>query len=120
MGGGEFSDALGAGGAVDVQDVEAMPGGEANVGLGLLSPPGQDPGSVGGGVLDPVRNQAAQGVLAGLAAVRIPTRAADPRRRRLVAGNLLEVAAVGEGVVQGQHRDAAGGIAKGSVPQLPA
>jgi hypothetical protein len=40
--GREFSDGLGAGGAVDVQDVEAMPGGQADVGLGVAGPPGQD------------------------------------------------------------------------------
>jgi hypothetical protein len=36
----------------------------------------------------------------------------------LVAGTLLEVAVVGEGVVQGQDWDAAGGIAEGGVAQL--
>ena len=79
-------DGLGAGGAVDVQDVEAVAGGQADVGLGVAGPPGQDPGPVGGGVLDPVGDQAAQGVLGGLAAARIPTRAARPhcRARQLV------------------------------------
>ena len=38
----------------------------------------------------------------------------------VVASDRLEVAAVGEGVVQGQDRDAAGGIAQGGVAQLPA
>ena len=112
-----------AGGAVDVQDVEAVAGGQADVGLGVAGPPGQDPGPVGGGVLDPVGDQAAEGVLADLAAARIPTRAARPHcraRQLLVAGDGLEVAAVGEGVVQGQDRDAAGGIAKGGVAQLQA
>ena len=74
-------DGVGAGGAVDVQDVEAVAGGQADVGLGVAGPPGQDPGPVGGGVLDPVGDEGAQGVLAGLAAARIPTRAARPRRR---------------------------------------
>jgi hypothetical protein len=78
MGSDEFSDGVGAGGAVDVQDVEAVPGGQADVGLGVVGPPGQDPGPVAGGVLDPVGNQVAQGVLAWLAAARIPTRAAGP------------------------------------------
>jgi hypothetical protein len=53
----EFSNGLGAGGAVDVQDVEAMPGGQADVGLGMVGPPGQDPGAVGGGVSDPMRDE---------------------------------------------------------------
>jgi hypothetical protein len=68
MGGGQLTDGLFAGGAVDVQDVETVAGGQADVGLGLLGPPGQDSGSVGGGVLDPVGDQAAQWVLGGLAA----------------------------------------------------
>ena len=41
-----------------------MAGGQADVGLGVAGPPGQDPGPVGGGVLDPVGDQAAEGVLA--------------------------------------------------------
>src|SRR5207247_2739698 len=114
-------DGVGAGGAVDVQDVEPVPGGQADVGLGVAGPPGQDPGPVTGGVLDPVGDQAAQGVLANLAAVGISTRAASPFHRRLaITRNWLEAAAVGEGVVQGQDRDAVGGIAEGSVAQLPA
>ncbi len=120
MGGGERSDGVGAFGAVDVQDIEPLASGQADVGLGIAGPPGQDPGPVTGGVLDPVRDEAAQGVLAGLAAARIPTRAARPHRRLLVASDWLEVAAVGEGVVEGQDGDAAGGIAEGGVPQLPA
>jgi hypothetical protein len=120
MGGGQLPDGVGAGGAVDIQDVEQLAGGQADVGLGVAGPPGQHPGPVTGGVGDPVGDQAAQGVLANLAAAQIPTRAARPHRRRLVAGNRLEVAVVGEGVVQGQDRDAAGGIANGGVPQLPA
>jgi hypothetical protein len=94
-----------------------MAGGQADVGLGVAGPPGQDPGPIGGGVLDPVGHQAAQGVLAGLAAARIPTRAAGPCHHRLLgASDWLEVAAVGERVVQGQHRDVAGGIAKRCIP----
>jgi hypothetical protein len=77
MGGGQLADGSLAGGAVDVQDVEQVAGGQADVGLGVAGPPGQDPGPVTGGVLDPVRDQAAQGVLANLAAARIPTRTAD-------------------------------------------
>jgi hypothetical protein len=73
MGGGEFPDGVGAGGAVDVQDVEGVAGGEADVGLGVAGPPGQHPGPVTGGVLDPVGDQAAQGVLTNLAAAWIPT-----------------------------------------------
>ena len=119
MGGGQRLDGVGAFGAVDVQNVEQVPGRKADVGLGATGPPGQDPGPVTGGVLDPVGHQAAQGVLGGLAAVGIPTRAAGPSRR-LVAGNGLEAAPVGEGVVQGQHRDTAGGIAKGNVAQVQA
>jgi hypothetical protein len=120
MGGRQGPDGLGAGGAINVQDIEAMPGGQAGVGLGVAGPPGQDPGPVTGGVLDPVGDQAAQGVLANLAAARIPTRAAGPQRRWLIAGDWLEVAVVGEGMVQGQDGDAARSIANGGVAQLPA
>src|SRR5215217_5018848 len=74
--GRQCSDGLLALWPVDVQDVEQAAGGQADVGLGAAGPPGQDPGSVGGGVLDSVGDQAAQGVLANLAAARIPTRAA--------------------------------------------
>ena len=73
MGGGQLTDGSLAGGAVDVQDIEAMPTGKADVGLGVAGPPGQDPGPVGGGVLDPVGHEGAEGVLANLAAVRILT-----------------------------------------------
>jgi hypothetical protein len=62
-----------AGGAVDVQDIEQLAGGQADIGLGMAGPPGQQAGPVGGGVVDAVGNQPAQGVLANLAAVRIPT-----------------------------------------------
>jgi hypothetical protein len=104
MGGGQLLDGVGASGAVDVQHIKDMAGGQADVGLGVAGPPGQDSRPVTGGVLDPVWHQAAQGVLADLAAVWIPTRAASPPRRPrqlLVAGGGLEVAVVGEGVVQG-------------------
>jgi hypothetical protein len=74
--GGEGADGLGASGAVDIQDIKDMAGGQADVGLGVTGPPGQNPGPVAGGVGDPMRDQAAQGVLANLAAARIPTRAA--------------------------------------------
>ena len=107
-------------GAVDIQDVEAMSSGQADVGLGVAGPPGQHAGPVGGGVLDPMRYEGAEGMLAGLAAAWIPTRAARPHgraRQLVVAGEGLEVAAVGQGVVQRQHWDAAGGIAKRRVPQ---
>ena len=123
MGGGQDADGLGAGRAVDVQDVEGVAGGQADVGLGVAGPPGQDPGPVGGGVVDAMGDEAAQGVLANPAAAQIPTRAARSRRRtqqRSVAGNRPEVAVVGEGVVQGQHRDAAGGIAECGDAQQPA
>jgi hypothetical protein len=40
-------------------------------------------------------------MLAGLAAAQIPTRTASSERLWLIAGDRLEVAAVGEGVVQG-------------------
>jgi hypothetical protein len=119
---GEGADGLGAGGAVDVQDVELVAAGQADVGLGLLGPPGQHPGPIGGGVLEPVGHQAAEGVLADLAAVRIPTRAARAHRgMRLlsVVGDGLDAAVVGEWVVQGQHRDAPGGIAERGIAQLP-
>jgi hypothetical protein len=66
--------------------------GEADVGLGVAGPPGQHAGPVGSGVGDPVGDQAAQGVLADLAAARIPTRAAQPHPRLLVASDWLEVA----------------------------
>jgi hypothetical protein len=122
IGGGQFPDGVGAGGAVDIQHIKGMAGGEADVGVGVAGPPGQHPRPVGGGVLDPMGDQAAQGVLAGLAAARIPTRAAGrrPGWQRSATGEGLEVAVVGEGVVQGQHRDAAGGIAERGVTQLPA
>jgi hypothetical protein len=108
--GSELLDRLGAGGAVDVQDIEQMPGGQADVGLGVAGPPGQDPGPITGGILDPVGDQRAEGVLANLAAARIPTRAAGPCHRSLaIARNRLEVASVGKGIVQGQDGDAAGG-----------
>ena len=64
-----------------------------------------------------MRDEAAQGVLANLAAAWIPTRAAGPHRWLMVAGYRLEGAVVGEGVVQGQDRDAPGGIAKRGIPQ---
>jgi hypothetical protein len=102
MGEGQGADGLFAFGAVDVQDVEGVAGGEADVGLGVAGPPGQDPGPVAGGVLDAVGNQRAEGVLADLAAARIPARAASSQRRWLIASDWLEVAAVGEGVVQGR------------------
>jgi hypothetical protein len=121
MGGRQLVDGVGAFGAVDVQDIKGVAGGQADVGLGVAGPPGQDPGPVTGGVLDPVGHEGAEGVLAGLAAVRVPTRAADPCHRKLgFTSDWLEAAVVGEGVVQGQDRDAAGGIANGGVAQLPA
>jgi len=73
MGGRQRPDGLGAGVAVDVQDIEAVAGGQADVGGGVAGPPGQDPGPVAGGVLDTVGDQATQRVLANLAAVWIPT-----------------------------------------------
>jgi len=100
MGGGQGPDGVDAGRAVDVQDIKGMAGGQADVGLGVAGPPGQDPGPVGGGVPDAVRDQAAQGMLCGLPAAWIPTRAPGLDRRtrqRVVAGEGLEVAPVGEG-----------------------
>jgi hypothetical protein len=120
MGGGQLPDSLVAFWPVDVQDIEGVAGGQADVGLGVAGPPSADPGPVAGGVLDPVGDQGAQGMLASLAAARIPTRAADPWRRRRLAADRLEVVSVGEGVVQGQDQDAPGGIAHGGVAQLPA
>jgi hypothetical protein len=73
MGGRQGPDGLLALWPVDVQDVEGVAGGQSDVGLGVAGPPGQDPGSVGGGVLYAVGDQAAQGMLADLAAARIPT-----------------------------------------------
>ena len=117
--GRELLDDLGAGGAVDVQDIEVMPGGQADVGLGVAGLPGQDPGPIRSCVLDPVGHEAAHGVLGDLAAARVLARAGGPCRRSLgVIENGLE-AAVGEGVVQGQDGDAAGGIADGGVAELP-
>src|SRR5215203_3007021 len=63
MGGGHGADGVGTGGAVDVQDVEAVATGEADVGLGVASPPGQDPGPITGGVLDAVRTRLPRGCL---------------------------------------------------------
>src|SRR4030095_692418 len=76
MGGGQLLDGVGAFWAVDVQDIEAVAGGQADVGLGVAGPPGQDPGSVTGRFLEPVEDQGAQRVLARLAAFRVPARAA--------------------------------------------
>jgi len=73
--------------------------------------------------LTPWGTRLPKGMLANLAAAWIPTRAPGRRRRsrqRVVAGEGLEVAPVGEGVVQGQDRDLLGGIAEGGVPQPPA
>jgi hypothetical protein len=98
-----------------------MPCGQADVGLGVAGPPGQNPGSVAGGVLDPIGYESAEGVLGNLAAARIATRAVHPYHRRLlITGNRLEAAVVGEGIVQGQDRGAPRGIAKGGIAQLPA
>jgi hypothetical protein len=81
MGGGQFPDAVFAGGAVDVQDIKAVASGETDVGLRVAGPPGQDAGPVAGGVLDPMGDEGAEGVFADLAAAWIPTRAASPQRR---------------------------------------
>ena len=59
-------DGVGAGGAVDVQDIKPVAGGQADVGLGVAGPPGQDPGPIGGGVLDAV-GAGCPGVLGSLA-----------------------------------------------------
>jgi hypothetical protein len=40
MGGGQLADGSLAGGAVDVQDVEQVAGGQADVGVGVAAPPG--------------------------------------------------------------------------------
>jgi hypothetical protein len=121
MGAGEGADGLGADGAVNVQDIEPKAGGQADVGLGLLGPPGQHPGPIGRGLLEPMGHQDAEGVLGDLAAARIPTRAARANRgvRQLsVVGDGLNAAVVGEGVVEGQDGDASGGIAESGVAQL--
>ena len=100
--GRQLLDGLSAFGAVDVEDIEAMAGGEADVGLGMAGPPGQHPRPVAGGVGDPVGDQGAEGVLPHLAAAWIPTRAAGPCHHRLgITGNRLEAVSVGEGVVEG-------------------
>ena len=118
--GRELLDGLGAGGAVDVQDVEAVAGGEADVGLGVAGPPGQDPGPVAGGVVDPVGDEGAEGVLAGLAAARIPTRAASSQRRQEVDRHRLAGGRRGgEGARRGST-EMRGGIAKRRVPEQPA
>src|SRR5829696_9383454 len=65
MGGGELSDGLLAGGAVDVQDVEAVSGGQADVGLGLLGPPGQHAGPVVVASLSPWGTRLPRGCLPG-------------------------------------------------------
>ena len=57
MGGGQGADGLGALGAVAVQDVEQVAGGQADVGLGVAGPPGQDPGPVTSRVVDAVGDQ---------------------------------------------------------------
>ena len=68
----ERADDVGAGGAVHVQDVEAVAGCQADVGLGPLGPPGQDAGPVAGGVGEAVGDQAAEGMLAYLGQIRSP------------------------------------------------
>ena len=116
----EGADGLGASGAVDVQDVEAVAGGQADVGLGVAGPPGQDAGPVAGGVGEAVGDQAAQGVLADLGAGSVATRAAAVGRRGAWGGAVgggSDAVAVGEGVVQGQDRDAPGGVGEGGVAQ---
>ena len=69
--------------------------------------------------LTPLGDEGAEGVLANLGAAQIPTRADRPCYRAWLlsaAAQGLEVA-VGEGVVQGQDRDASGGIAERGVAQ---
>jgi hypothetical protein len=78
MGDSQGPDGLFADGAVDVQDIEAVAGGQANVGLRMVGPPGQDPGSVTGGVVDPVGDEGADGMLGELWAGPIPTGAGAP------------------------------------------
>jgi hypothetical protein len=121
--GGERADGVVAGGPVDIQGIEQVAGGQADVGLGMLGPPGQHPGPVGGGIVQPVGDQAAQGVLAELTAGWVAARAS---RRHVgsdqlpVAGDGLDAGPVGEWVVQREDGDATGGIAEGGVPEQPA
>jgi hypothetical protein len=123
MGRSQGPDRVLAFGAVDIQDIKDVATGEADVGLGVAGPPSQHPRPIRRGVLDPVGDQAAKRVLAGLTATRIPTGAAglhSGARQSSVAAEELEVTRAREGVVQGQHRDAAGGIAEGGIAHLPA
>ena len=52
--GRQLLDGLRAGGSVDVQDIEPVAGGQADVGLGVAGPPGQHPGPIGRRLLNPV------------------------------------------------------------------
>jgi hypothetical protein len=95
MGGGQLADGVFAGGTVDVQYVEQSADGQADVGLGVAGPPGQHPRPVTGGVLDPMRDEGAEGMFAGLAAAWIPTRTARPDCRA------WQLSAAGEGLEAG-------------------
>jgi hypothetical protein len=83
-------------GAVEVQDVEAVAGPQADVGLGVLRPPGQDAGPVGGRLVQAVGDECPEGVLAGLGAGTVAARAAQlPARCRRLAGRVADGCATG-------------------------
>jgi hypothetical protein len=72
--GGQACERAFAGGAVDVEHVEPVPGGQADVGLGEALPPPLDLLAVGGGVVEAVGGD---GVLADRAAARVAAGAGD-------------------------------------------
>ena len=86
--------------AVDVQDVEDDPGGQADIGLGPASPPAADAVGVGGGVLDAVADQRVLGRPITSWAAGTRAGQAGPARG-------------GAGPVDGVDGDAAGGVAEG-------
>src|SRR5512132_992685 len=70
--------------------------------------------------LTPWGTRAPRGCLAGWPQPGSRHEQPIPRCILSVVGHRLEVVVVGEGVVQGEHRDGAGGIAEGGVAQLQA
>jgi hypothetical protein len=104
-------------GAVQVQHVEAVAGGQADVGLGVAGPPGQHPRPIGRRLPHPMRDEGAEGMLADLPARPIPTRAAAPYLRgdNPTVARGAGASELGDRVMQRQHRNPAAGVAEGGV-----
>jgi hypothetical protein len=119
MAGGDGAQGRDRLGAVQVQDVEAVPAGQADVGQRVAGPPGQHPGPIRGGLGEAMGDEAAQGVLADLPAGPVPTGAAGPHLGRDDPAVIQNAGAVevGEWVVQRQDRDPPAGVAEGGIPQ---